>query len=233
MKKILLLVFSLLTVITLFYACKKDNKYDELTHLAAIKLQEAIKFAENQPCKPVEEWRIDTISNRYVAVHPSFEREYIKLINEYKKLFEQAIKAYRPDKKEGLVYDTTPIELYPHFGVRCKEGNMIVLLAEDLDLVEINQRLEMLFPKVRDFFKDTPCTDASKWYIITLLKDCEFVPIAITNTPNFRTFEEMERQYRSLNAAKVLLTKGMDCPSVNPNPSQGIVCVNGKASVKL
>lgn len=81
---------------------QKDNKYDELTHLAAIKLQEAIKFAENQPCKPVEEWRIDTISNRYVAVHPSFEREYIKLINEYKKLFEQAIKAYRPDKKKDL-----------------------------------------------------------------------------------------------------------------------------------
>lgn len=232
MKKTHLLICSLVTVVALFYACKKDNKYEELTQLANIKLQEAITFAENQPCKPAEEWRIDTISNRYVAVHPSFEKEYVKLITEYKKLFEQAIKAYRPNKKEGLVYDTTPIELYPHYGVRCKEGKMIVLLAEDLDLVEINQRLELLFPKLRDFFKDISCTDASKWDIITLPKDCEFVPIAITVTPDFRTFKEMEQQYRSLNAAKVLLTKTMDCPPVNPNPSKTVICVDGKSFIR-
>jgi len=233
MNKTYLLVCSLLTIVILFYACKKDNKYEELTQLADIKLQEAIKLTENQPCKPVEEWRIDTFSYRYVAVHPSFEKEYSKLIKEYKKLFEQANKAYKPGKNGGLVYDTSPVVLPPHFGVRCKDGKMIVALATDLDLVEINQRLEVLFPKVSDFFKDTPCTDPGKWRVITLRKDCEFIPIAITDTPNFRTFAEMEQQYSSLNAAKMWLTEEMDCPSVNPNPPKNVACLDGKATIKL
>jgi hypothetical protein len=233
MKKTYLLLCSVLAVITLFYACKKDNKYEELTQLADMKLQEAIKLAENQPCKPAEEWRIDTFSYRYVAVHPGFEKEYNKLVEEYRKLSEQADKAYKPGKNGALVYDTSPVVLPPHFGVRCKDGKMIVALATDLELVEINQRLEVLFPKVRDFFKDTPCTDASKWGVINLRKDCEFVPIAITDTPNFRSFAEMEQQYSALNTAKVRLTEGMDCPAVNPNPSKNVVCVDGKASVKL
>lgn len=233
MNKTYLLVCSLLTVVILFYACKKDNKYEELTHLAGIKLQEAIKLAENQPCKPIEEWRIDTFSYRYVAVHPSFEKEYSKLIKEYRNLFEQADKAYKPGKSGPIVYNTSLVVLPPHFGVRCKDGKMIVSLAKDLAVGEINQRLEVLFPKVRDFFKDTPCTDPSKWSVITVRKDCEFVPIAITDTPNFRTFSEMEQQYSSLNAAKLWLTEGMGCPSVNPNPSKNVVCVDGKASIKL
>ncbi|WP_447768068.1 hypothetical protein [Sphingobacterium faecium] len=229
MKKILLLVSSLLAVITLFYACKKDNKYGKLIHLAAIKLQEAIKFAENQPCKPIEEWHIDTFPYRYVAVH----QEYDKLIREYRKLSEKANKAYRPDKKGALVYNTSPVVLPPHFGVRYREGKMIVSLAKDLELVEIYQRLEVLFPKLHDFFKDTPCTDPSNWGVIALQKNCEFLPIAITDTSNFRIFVEMEQQYSSLNVAKVSLTEGMDCSSANPNPSKNVVCVDGKASVKL
>lgn len=232
MKSTILLVCSLLVVTTLFYACDKDeNNFSELSRLADLKLQEAVKLTENQPCRPAEEWRIDTLYYRYVPVHPSFEKAYNVLIQEYRRLLEQADRAYRPGKDGPMVYNTSLVELPPHFGVRCKEGKMIVASALDLELSEINERLEVLFPEVRDFFKERPCTDVNQWGVLTIRKDCEFVPIAITTTADFRVFTAKERAYSHLNYAKMHLAEVKGCPTVNPNPPKGVVCKDGKASV--
>lgn len=229
MVKTNLLLCYLLGLITLFSACDKDdNRYEELRGLADVKLQEAIKLAENQPCKPIDEWRIDTLSYRYVPVHPSFEKEYSSLINEYKSLLAQADKAYKPGKNDPLIYNTTPTVLPPHFGLRCKEGKMIVAMAIDLELGEINQLLDELFPLVRDYFKDVPCTDASKWSIATIRKDCEFIQFPMTDTPDFSDFGEIATKYNHLYQVKKYLTE-MDCPTVNDKPAKAVICQDGKA----
>jgi len=227
-----LLFCYLLGIITLFAACNKDdNKYEELIRLADLKLQEAIKLAENQPCKPIEEWRIDTLSYRYVPVHPSFEKEYNTLIKEYRDLSEQASKVYKPGKNDPLVYNTSPVAPPPHFGLRCKDGKMIVASSLDLELTEINQLMDELFPQVRDFFKDVPCTDVSKWNILTIRKDCEFVSIAVTDTPDYRIFGQKAERLNHLNYAKVQKS-GMNCPTENPNHPKGLICKDGKASIQ-
>ncbi len=232
MVKTNLLFYCLLSVVTLFSACDKDdNKYEELTRLADLKLQEAIKLAENQPCKPIEEWRIDTLSYRYVPVHPSFEKEYNALIKEYRNLAEQASKAYKPGKNDPIVYDTTPAVLPPNFGLRCKEGKMIVASAFDLELAEIDQQIGNLFPQVRDFFKDVPCTDASKWNILTIRKDCEFIPVAYTETRDLGLFFKKTEQLNHLNYARYHKI-GKECPIQNPNPPKGIICKDGHPIVQ-
>ncbi|WP_022829287.1 hypothetical protein [Sphingobacterium paucimobilis] len=228
-----LLFCCLLGIITLFAACNKDDnndKYHELIRLADLKLQEAIKLAENQPCKPIEEWRIDTLPYRYVPVHPSFEKEYNSLIKEYRELSEQAYKAYKPGKNDPLVYNTTPVELAPHFGLRCKEGKMIVANATDLELTEIDQLLDELFPQVVGYFNDVPCTDASKWSIATILKDCEFIQFPVINTPDSRAFGELATKYSHLYQVKKYRTE-MDCPSSNANPAKEVICKDGKATL--
>lgn len=232
MVKTNLLFCYLLGLITLFSACSKDDgKYDELIRLADAKLQEAIKLAENQPCKPVEEWRIDTLSYRYVPVHPSFEKEYNALIKEYRNLAEQASKAYKPGKHDPIVYHTTPVILPPNFGLRCKEGKMIVASAFDLELTEIDQKIENLLPQIRDFFKDVPCTDASKWNILTIRKDCEFIPVAYTETRDLGLFFKKTEQLNHLNYARYHKT-GKECPTQNPNPPKGIICKDGHPTVQ-
>ncbi|TDQ75408.1 hypothetical protein [Sphingobacterium yanglingense] len=232
MVKTNLLFCYLLGLITLFSACSKDDgKYDELIRLADVKLQEAIKLAENQPCKPVEEWRIDTLSYRYVPVHPSFEKEYNALIKEYRNLAEQASKAYKPGKHDPIAYNTTPVILPPNFGLRCKEGKMIVASAFDLELTEIDQKIENLLPQIRDFFKDVPCTDASKWNILTIRKDCEFIPVAYTETRELGLFFKKTEQLNHLNYARYHKT-GKECPTQNPNPPKGIICKDGHPTLQ-
>lgn len=229
-----LLFCCLLGIITLFAACNKDDnndKYHELIRLADLKLQEAIKLAENQPCKPIEEWRIDTLPYRYVPVHPSFEKEYNGLIKEYRELSEQAYKAYKPGKNDPLVYNTTPVELAPHFGLRCKEGKMIVASAFDLELTEIDQHIAELVPQIRDFFKDIACTDASKWQILTIRKDCEFIAVAYTETRELGLFFKKTEQLNHLNHAKFHKTE-KECPTENPNPPKGVVCKDGKPTIQ-
>ncbi|MDR2284712.1 MAG: hypothetical protein LBE37_15970 [Sphingobacterium sp.] len=232
MVKTNLLFYCLLSIVTLFSACDKDdNKYEELIRLADLKLQEAIKLAENQPCKPIEEWRIDTLSYRYVPVHPSFEKEYNALIKEYRELSEQASKAYKPGKNDPLAYNTTPVVLPPNFGLRCKEGKMIVASAFDLELTEIDQKIENLLPQIREFFKDVPCTDASKWNILTIRKDCEFIPVAYTETRDLGLFFKKTEQLNHLNYARYHKI-GKECPIQNPNPPKGVICKDGKASIQ-
>jgi len=226
MKKRIALFYTLLLSALLFSGCKKEDDYDELSRLADLKIQEAIKLATSRPCSDLKEWYIDTLYYTYAAVHPSFEKEYKQLLAEARELQARAQKVY---KGPPILNDPGPLP--PHFGLRCITGHVKVAQATDLELEEINQRLHDLFSQITTFFDDVPCTDASKWSVVTIRKDCEFVPILMTDTKNFAEFGNMMEQYNQLYHAKRLLIKSSDCPSRNDKPAKGVVCENGKPKV--
>ncbi|MGB3065003.1 hypothetical protein [Sphingobacterium thalpophilum] len=226
MKERIALFYAILLSTLLFSGCKKEDDYNELMGLADLKIQEAVKLAANHPCSDLKEWYIDTLYYTYVAVHPSFENKYKQLLAEARELQVRAQKVYK-----GPPTLNDPGPLPPHFGLRCIAGHVKVARTTDLELEEINQRLHDLFTHITTFFDDVPCTDASKWGVVTIRKDCEFVPILMTDTKNFAEFGNMMEQYNQLYHAKGLLVKGSDCPSHNDKPAKGVVCENGKPKV--
>jgi len=230
MKQKNLLYLFALTLTFLFAGCDKEDSYDELSRIADLKLQEAIKLTQDRPCGDLDEWSIDTLYYRYVPIHPSFKKEYDNLKAEYRDLRERADRAY----KGPIPYDTSPAISYlpPHFGLRCVAGKMKVMMAHDLDLAEINGHLEQLLPEIQNFFKNESCNDHSKWHVITIRKDCEFIPIVMTQTANFRVFGEKMERYSQLYQAKRNLDPSMNCPTVNDKPAKGIICENGKPKVQ-
>ncbi|HCX55640.1 MULTISPECIES: hypothetical protein [Sphingobacterium] len=229
MKHLTHLFYFLLFSTFLFVGCKKEDDYGELTSLADDKIQQAVKLTENLSCNDLKECRIDTLYYTYVPVHPSFEQAYNKLIAEAADLKETAQKVY----KGPIVYNTSPAENYlpPHFGIRCIAGKVKVASARDLELPEINQRLDELLPKMTTFFNDIPCTDPSKWHIAPFRKDCEFISILYTDKENFAEFGNMAEQYNHLDHAKRVLDKSLNCPDKNDKPAKGVVFENGKPKI--
>ncbi len=229
MKHLKHLFYAFLCSTLLFVGCKKEDSYDELTSLAAAKIQQAVKLTENISCSDLKECRVDTLYYTYVPVHPSFEQAYNKLITEAAALRERAQKVY----KGPIVYDTSvsPNYLPPHFGIRCIAGKLKVASARDLELSEINQRLADLLPKLQTFFDDIPCNDPSKWHIAPFRKDCEFISILYTDKENFAEFGNMAEQYNHLDNAKRTLDKNLNCSTTNDKPAKGVICENGKPKV--
>ncbi|WP_270088717.1 hypothetical protein [Sphingobacterium sp. SYP-B4668] len=225
---LVLLVLLGLTFTFLFTSCKKEDSYEELSRIADLKLQEAVKLTQDRPCGDIDEWSIETLYYRYVPIHPSFKQEYENLKAEYTTLRQRADKAF----KGPVPYNTALVDIYtylpPHFGLRCVEGKMKVMMANDLSLSEINTRLEQLLPEILNFFKEESCSDNTKWHILTIRKDCEFIPLVTTQTPNFRVFGEKMERYSQLYQAKRNLDTTMNCLTVNDKPAKGVVCENGK-----
>ena len=227
MKHGIAIFYMTLFSIFLLAGCKKEDNYEELTSLAADKIQQAVKLTENLSCNDLKECRIDTLYYTYVPVHPGFEQAYNKLLAEAADLKERAQKVY----KGPIVYNTSPTENYlpPHFGLRCIAVK--VASAMDLELPEINLRLNELLPKMTTFFNDIPCTDPTKWHIATIRKDCEFISILYTDKDNFAEFGNMAEQYNHLDNAKRVLDKSLNCPDKNEKPAKGVICENGKPKV--
>lgn len=231
--KIKAVSISILSILILtLMGCKKEGEsYEELSRLANLKVQEAIQLTKDRSCGNLNEWRIDTLYNYgYFPVHPSFEQDYKKLVQEASELFTRAGKLYK-----GPVLNTARTSmavLPPHFGLRCTEGKIKVVTANDFDLTEVNDRLQKLFPEIRDFFKEETCSSATGWYVTTIRKDCEFVSIAYTQTDRFREFSKRMEEYAHLYYRKTVLDKSMNCPSVNDKPAKGVACENGKPAVK-
>ncbi|WP_293914241.1 MULTISPECIES: hypothetical protein [unclassified Sphingobacterium] len=222
----------LFTFILTLMGCKKEGEsYEELIRLADLKVQEAIQLTKDRSCGNLNEWRIDTLyTYGYFPVHPSFEQDYKKLVQEANEIFTRAGRIYK-----GPVLHTartSMVILPPHFGLSCADGKIKVLTAKDFDLTEINDRLQKLFPEIRDFFKEDTCSSASGWSITTIRKDCEFVSIAYSQNNRFREFSKKIEQYAHLYNYKALLDKSMNCPSVNDKPAKGVTCENGKPVVK-
>jgi len=229
MKQRIVLFYTILFSVFLFSGCKKEDNYDELSRLADLKIQEAVKLTENLSCNDLEECRIDTLYYTYVPVHPRFEQTYNKLLAEAADLKARAQKVY----KGPIVYNTSPAENYlpPHFGLRCIASKVKVARAMDLELSEINQRLNQLLPKITTFFNDIPCNDPNKWNIVTIRKDCELIPVLYTSKENFAVFGNMMEQYNHLYYAKKGLDKSFNCPDKNDKPAKGVICENGKPKV--
>ncbi|MBE8719586.1 hypothetical protein [Sphingobacterium pedocola] len=229
MKRRKILFSVTLLSIFLFSGCDKGGEsYEEFSRLADLKIQEAVKLTRDHPCSNLDEWRVDTLYYTYVPVHPSFEPAYQKLLGEARDLQTRAHKAYNGPER----HDTSPVSLPPHFGLRCIDGKVKVANAIDLDLDEINERLNLLFTEITEFFDDVTCDDASKWHVATIRKDCEFVSIVFTQTNNFWEFGKKMEEYSHLYAAKTHLDTTLDCPVENGKPARGITCENGKPKVE-
>lgn len=225
----IVLFYTILFSVFLFSGCKKEDSYEELTSLAADKIQQAVKLTENLSCNDLEECRIDTLYYTYVPVHPSFEQTYNKLLAEAADLKARAQKVY----KGPIVYNTSPAENYlpPHFGIRCIANKLKVASTRDLELPEINQHLNQLLPKITTFFNEIPCNDPNKWNIVRIHKDCELIPVLYTSKENFAVFGNMMEQYNHLYYAKKALDKSFSCPDKNDKPAKGVICENGKPKV--
>ncbi|QQT27417.1 hypothetical protein [Sphingobacterium spiritivorum] len=222
----------LFTLILTLMGCKKEGEsYEELNRLADLKIQEAMQLTKDRSCGNLSEWRIDTLyTYGYFPVHPSFEQDYKKLVKEANELFIRAGKLYNGPVPNTA--RTSMVVLPPHFGLRCADGKIKVMTANDFDLTEVNDRLQKLFPEIRDFFKEETCSSASGWYVTTIRKDCEFVPITYTDTKRLREFSKRVEEYAHLYYRKTVLDKSMNCPSVNDKPAKGVTCENGKPVVK-
>ncbi|GGH18771.1 hypothetical protein FAZ19_11365 [Sphingobacterium alkalisoli] len=215
--------------IFLFSGCKKEGEsYEELSQLAQLKIQEAIKLTQDHPCANLDEWRIDTLYSTYVPIHARFEEAYDKLVAEALDLQTRANKVYKNPER----YDTSPVSRPPHFGLRCIDGKIKVASALDLGLVEIDEHLDQLFTEITEFFSNVACDDASKWQVYTVRKDCEFVPIVYTQTANFGEFFHKIEQYNYLYAAKRHRDTSLDCSTENAKPAKGVICENGKPKVQ-
>lgn len=241
MHLILKTLTSVLCLIMLFSACKKDERTaEEWGQLAEAKLEEMRKLGEAIPCDKQSGVSIQEVPKgcdaQYFPVVASDIDKFNRLKAEYQKYSESQAKAWA---KEGWVVDTSPCWMgswmtEQPLRLECKNSRVQLITTEDISIEEAKSLAEVTHKQVTDYLHTQTCTSAASWIYTALIKDekmgIQFIPYSVTG--DSKEFKQKISLYNRLMMRIIDAEGSRELTSDVPRV-KGVDCVSGKPVLQM
>lgn len=231
----------LLCLITLFAACKKDERTaEEWGQLAQAKLQEMRKLGENIPCEKQSDVSVMDIPTgcdaQYFAVLASDTDKFNRLRTEYERYAEEQAKAW---SREGWVADTSPCWMASWITeqplrLECRNSQVQLITTENISIEEAKSLAETTRMQVRDYLNTQTCTSNASWAYTPLIQDktmkIEFIPYSVAESS--KAFRQKISLYNRL-MMRIIDAEGSRVITSDVPRVKGVDCINGKPVIQL
>jgi len=230
---------SLLCLIILFSACKKDERtVSEWGQLAESKLKEIEMLSEDLPCQEQANFSIQELSNgcssKPYPILSSDVETFNKLKQEYFDLLGKQTDAMI---EEGYIIDPCWNELWNFeqpIRLECNNNRMQLITSQNLSIEEAKPLADATYNKIMDFVNSQTCTDASSLDYTALVKDkvmnLQYIPYS--RKSDITELQKMASLYNSLKF-RIINSEGPTDYETNIKRVKSIECANGKPTIVL